>query len=96
MVRVAVSVAEIDGLKVMDAVQFAPPAKEAGQDAVWPKSAALGPVIAKAREPIAPVELLVRVIVCAVDVEPTAVDENVRVDGLTENGRTTFAAIGSV
>jgi hypothetical protein len=71
MVRVAVSTEEVDGLKVMFAVQFAPPAKEAGQEDVWLKSAALVPVIAKAGELMAVLKLLVMVMDCAAAVEPT-------------------------
>jgi len=96
MVRVAVSTEGVDGLKVMFAAQFAPPAREAGQEDVWLKSTALGPVIAKAGALIAVLRLLVMVMDCAAPEEPTTVEGNVRLAGLTENGMTTFAAIGSV
>jgi len=96
MVRVAVSTEGVDGLKEMFAVQFAPPGSEAGQEDVWLKSAALGPVIAEAGELMAVLKLLVMVMDCAAAVEPTSVDGNVRLDGLTEKGTTTFAGIGSV
>jgi hypothetical protein len=96
MASVAVSTEEVEGLKVICAVQFAPAAREAGQDGVWLKSAALEPVMAKARELMAVLKLLVMVMDCAAAVDPTIVDGNVRLDGLTEKGGTTFAAIGSV
>jgi hypothetical protein len=86
-VTVAVRVPVVVGLNSMELVQLAPAGRGLGQvEAVLVKELAPDPVmVVDAVKETAAVPVLVRVISCTAEVDPTAVEGNVRLAGEMDN-----------